>query len=325
MELRNALSENNLPDKIRTMFPQDDLKALDDLAKEQNAPGWWKQEDDGPGECQGVCRIHRKWEETLGKEISEWRRERARFHHEIKEGKVPSGMGGLSFWRLEELDAERRLLLRWSLHSRKYGRRREDGTRPAIFVKSRARGIISGKQNVEWVDTDQRLLEHINNFKEDRRKVGANMIVMAALGYEFHDDRKGKKKDEAKWGQLRDECAHLPKPERARCDLILFENLGGYGFRKDRPRRENSKLMKWAHRSIPKEVMMQGQLFGLRVYDVLAQYSSRVYARNLSPGIRCHLVREVDLEPGSYYHAKWKEEINDTENSPSISAPTCPR
>jgi hypothetical protein len=310
----NDLKESlkNASDFIRSTFPPCDLDPLDALAEKNKDPRWWKQEEDGSNECDGVCKIHRKWEIALGQQIHKWREEHKHFIRRIWDGTETRGIGGLSFWRLEELDAERRLTLCWSLHSRKYSaEEREDGTRKAVFMKSKARGVTSGSQNVEWVDTDTKLREHINKFKEDRRKVGANKIVMAALGYQF----------KARYGEGENKGEKKPKHEKwekrsvgIRSNYILFENLSEYGFRKDRPRRENSKLMKWAHRAIPKEVKMQGQLFGLRVGDVLPQFTSRVYARNLSPGIRCHLVRAIDLKQGGYYHTKWQEEIDDQEH-----------
>ena len=42
------------------------------------------------------------------------------------------------------------------------------------------------------------------------------------------------------------------------CKIVLFEDLSRYRMRTDRPRRENSQLMKWAHRGVPLTVRSFG-------------------------------------------------------------------
>ena len=80
------------------------------------------------------------------------------------------------------------------------------------------------------------------------------------------------------------------------CDLVLFEDLSRYRMRTDRPRRENSQLMRWAHRAVPGEVKMQGELYGIGIADTSAAFSSRYHAGTLTPGIRCRMLSASDLD-----------------------------
>lgn len=120
------------------------------------------------------------------------------------------------------------------------------------------------------------LLRHLDSVKDDRLKSGADLLVQSARGY-LRDDN-------GKW-------IHTYEP----CQVILFEDLSRYRMRTDRPRRENSQLMKWAHRSIINEVKMQGELYGIHICDTAAAFSSRYHAKSGTPGIRCHAVTKDDL------------------------------
>ena len=225
-----------------------------------------------------VIKVHRQWEKALGEEIAQWRRE-GRSTGRVGKSR---GYGGLSFWHIEELEEIRKLLNAWSCHSREY-EVRPDGTRRPKVVRPKKRFGLKPGETPDGQDIDARLLEHINHLKEDRLKVGADMIVMAALGYEYKNSETG-------WEQK-----HAP------CQMVLFEDLSRYRFKTDRPRRENSMLMKWAHREIPRTVAMQGEVFGLTIGNVAAEFSSKLRAsgKALTPGIRCRVVTKQDLE------AKW--------------------
>jgi len=167
------------------------------------------------------------------------------------------GVGGKSMWSLEELDQTRKLLISWSKRARE------------------PHAINRLDRNERFA---QRLLTHLQRLKADRLKETANLIIMAALGYKYDSPEKG-------W-----------LPVFPACQLILFEDLSRYRFKMDRSRSENSKLMNWAHRSIPREVYMQGQVFGLMVGHVPSEFTSRFHARTGAPGIRCHVVTQADLD-----------------------------
>jgi hypothetical protein len=165
---------------------------------------------------------------------------------------------GPSMWSIQHLTDVRRLLLGWSLLGRRSGDvRRQDRA---------ARGVFAS-----------RLLAHIDHLKENRLKSGADMIVQATRGY------------------LRDKVGRW-KLTHAPCDLVLFEDLARYRMLTDRPRRENSQLMLWAHRAMSGEVAMQGELYGLEVADTGAAFSSRFHARTMTPGIRCRSLTRTDME-----------------------------
>jgi hypothetical protein len=160
-------------------------------------------------------------------------------------------------WAVQHLSDMRRLLLSWSLLGRHSGdTRREDRM---------ARGVFAS-----------RLLTHIDALKKNRLKVGADLIVQAARGY------------------LRDKAGRWKRVHPA-CDVVLFEDLTRYRTSTDRPRRENSQLMLWAHRAIPAEVAMQGDLYELAVTDMDVAFSSRYHAQSMAPGIRCRALTKSDI------------------------------
>ena len=165
---------------------------------------------------------------------------------------------GKSMWSIQHLTDLRRLLLSWSHLGRGTGEiRRLDRVARRIFAT--------------------RLLRHIDSIKNDRLQTGADLIVRAAMGYV--------RNAAGRWDQRF-------KP----CDLVLFEDLSRYRMRTDRPRRENSQLMRWAHRAVPGEVKMQGELYGIGIADTSAAFSSRYHAGTLTPGIRCRMLSASDLD-----------------------------
>lgn len=178
-----------------------------------------------------------------------------------KENKDRRRIAGISIWSIEELEETRKLLIAWSKHSREPG-------------------IPKRLEKEETFAPEH--LQHIQNVKDDRLKQMANLFVMTALGYKYDEGNK-------RWVEA------YPA-----CQVILFEDLSRYRFALDRPRRENNRLMKWAHRSIPRLTYMQAELFGIQVGDVYSAYTSRFHAKTGAPGIRCHALTEADLQSNSY-------------------------
>ncbi|NMA13999.1 MAG: type V CRISPR-associated protein Cas12b [Clostridia bacterium] len=174
-----------------------------------------------------------------------------------KVNKERRGLAGLSMWNVEELNQTRKLLISWSKRSRTPGEANRIGDEEKFGLHQ---------------------LTHLQNLKDDRLKQMANLIVMTALGYKY--DQKNNRWMEA-----------YPA-----CQVIMFEDLSRYRFKMDRPRRENSQLMKWAHRSIPRTVQMQGEIFGLQVGDMYSAFSSRFYAKTGAPGIRCRVLKAQELK-----------------------------
>jgi hypothetical protein len=165
---------------------------------------------------------------------------------------------GKSTWAIDHLSRVRRFLQSWSLIGRSSGEiRRSDRAKSGIFAAQ--------------------LLDHINAIKEDRLKTGADLLVQAARG--LVRDGQGV------WVQ-----------KQGHCPVILFEDLSRYRMRTDRPRRENSQLMKWAHRGLLDEVRMQGELYGVSILDTGAAFSSRYHGRSGTPGIRVRTLAEKNLK-----------------------------
>lgn len=167
---------------------------------------------------------------------------------------------GKSFWSISYLENIRKLIMAWNAQGRK---------------------IDSDNQlmNREYGVTATHLLEHINHLKEDRIKTGADMIVQAARGMFYNDEKKC-------WVQKYEPC-----------HMIIFENLSRYRFSSDRPKAENSKLQKWSHREIVEEVKRQAALYGISVYaDTDAMYTSKFYYKNDAPGIRADRLSQNDFD-----------------------------
>lgn len=215
--------------------------------------------DDAQAWQEALRAVHRVAERRVGELVSQWR---SRTRPRPADGSDRRGRrayaGGKSVWAVQHLTAVRRFLQSWTLHGRSYAQiRRLDREKGGIFAAG--------------------LLEHINSLKEDRIKTGVDMIVQAARGY-VPADAVG-------WVQ-----------RFAPCRVVLLEDLSRYLFRTDRPRRENSQLMQWAHRQILDECKMQAELYGLVVWSVSAAFSSRYHARSGAPGLRVHRVTAADLE-----------------------------
>jgi len=184
------------------------------------------------------------WERELGEHISRWRQ------HTRRRSVEPEG--GKSAWRLQHLERVRDVLVRWHCHQRPWD------DEPRRMDRRR------------WGTVARKLLEHINNLKDDRVKTTADLIVQAARGRVYRGGR---------WQQVYDPV-----------DVIILEDLSRYRFRTDRPRFENSQLMRWAHRAVTAQVKQQADLYGLQVIEAPAEFSSRFDARTRAPGVRCEPV-----------------------------------
>ena len=191
------------------------------------------------------------WEGEITKAVQSWR---AGFSPILSEwrrtnrSKDTRKHYGKSMWAIEHLTETRRLLQSWSLLAGKSGQiNRWDREYQGVFA--------------------QHLLDHLDGIKDDRMKSGADMLVQAARGY--------LRNDEGRWEQRYEPC-----------HVVLFEDLSRYRTRQDRPKRENSQLMKWAHRGFRLETDMQAQVYRIATADLDASYTSRFRAKDGSPGHR---------------------------------------
>ncbi len=218
--------------------------------------------------------IYDEAEKVVAEKFSEWRKETRPRVKSWEEWRKRRGYhGGKSIWMLEYLESVRKLILSWNLRGRAYGE-------------------IKRQSRKEQGTVAAGLLRHINNLKKDRTKSGADLIIQAARGY--IPDKQG--------------VGWVKKFEP--CRLILFEDLARYRFRVDRPRRENSQLMKWNHREIINETELQGQIYGMVVETTAAGFSSRYLASNGCPGVRCRYLSQDDFEgelpkPYVVYEMDW--------------------
>ena len=230
-----------------------------DILNEVNDPKFRSTPDLWQQHCQ---EIHDRAEKLVSRRFSEWRsRTRPKSASWEDWSKRRSYHGGKSIWMIEYLESVRSLIMSWNFRGRKYGQvNRQD--------KKQFGTIASG------------LLKHINKLKKDRVKSGSDLIIQAARGYVPLREGIG-------WDKK-----HNP------CRVILFEDLARYRFRVDRPRRENSQLMKWNHREILSETKMQAELYGIVVETTAAGYSSRYLASNGAPGCLCRYLSEDDFQGG---------------------------
>jgi hypothetical protein len=204
-----------------------------------------------------VMTVFKGHEKKLSDNISAWREKTApkRREREYAMGK--------SYWGIKYFEDVRDLLKGWSTHAREYGQiTRWDRDKLGTFAN--------------------RLLEHINNKKEDRTKTGADLIIQSARGMVYNDKT-------GEWEKKFEPCR-----------LILFEDLAMYRFRTDRPRRENSQLMRWSHRAILDEVKQQASIYGIHIETTGAEFSSKFYAKNGCPGRR---VTKLDANLIAYIQA----------------------
>lgn len=187
--------------------------------------------------------------------------------------------GGLSAGRLMVLTDFYDLLKAWTFRPRKPGERRHMSEDQGFAVKDR---------------------DHLQSLKDDRIKKLSFLITARALGYEpnlttglwkyvdengkafwqrpesgeFYNDHHGRNVCHRP-NTLNDLGAKRPHPVGPSCQLVVFENLTRYRFRQDRPRNENSQLMKWSHREIFNFSSQAAQLYGVRTAMVYAAFSSQ--------------------------------------------------
>jgi len=207
---------------------------------------------------------HKEAEKILGKRIKAWRnrtRKRPESWQEWRETRAYHG--GKSYWMIEYLEEVRKTLTGWSLHGRKAGE-------------------VNRQNKKEYGTIASNMLRHINKLKEDRIKAGTDLIIQAARGYVPVTEKHA-----SGWVKKYEPCR-----------MILFEDLARYRFKVDRPRRENSQLMKWGHREIISEATLQAEIYGMLVEATGAGFSSRFHARTGTPGVRCRYLNEDDFDKG---------------------------
>jgi len=154
-------------------------------------------------------------------------------------------LGGVSAWKVSYLLDCYRLLLRWSLRHA-----------PGRSKVRRANNDRSGQ-------IGRTLREHINNMKDYRAKVTADMIVETA--------------------------------KAAGVTIIVMEDMARFKPSSGRSVRENKVLTRWAHQEVLKHVGLQAEEEGILVHAGYAAFTSRFDCISKAPGIRCHPVSADDM------------------------------
>ncbi|MBQ5561364.1 MAG: type V CRISPR-associated protein Cas12b [Lachnospiraceae bacterium] len=173
---------------------------------------------------------------------------------------------GKSYWSLMYLEQLRKVIISWnSLSFRIY----EKNT-----TMTKQYGVTATK-----------LLKHINHIKEDRIKTAADLIVQSARGYIYDNNLKINNYKGGAWNKKYDEC-----------NVIIFEDLRRYSFTSDRPKQENSKLMRWTHSALIDEVKRQATIYGICVVEIAAGFTSKFFYENQAPGIRCDRLTKNDFD-----------------------------
>ncbi len=242
-----------------------------------------------------IDRIAQELKDSIEKHFQNWRKFTRRIgnlwakHHR----NIP--LYGLTMFGLEELVETRKLMIKW-----------------------KTLATESGKGKSKQIETDfaKTLLEHIAKKKEDRLKKASDALIKYALGFEWVEtDKKGNVLNkEEKTVDLNEKNVPIeliqkntipkfknkgfgnPKIQNGKwvslyppCMGIVFEDLSKFRTSEEKSRRENSQLMKWAHRVIPAQIRLQSEIFGLEIGNVGAAYSSRFYARTGTPGLRANV------------------------------------
>lgn len=200
------------------------------------------------------------------------------------------GQRGLSLERLEQVEELRRRcqsLNRALMHT--------PGERPVMG--RRARGI-------ELPDPCPEILDKMEALREQRVNQTAHLIVAEALGVRLRPPAKSS--GERRAGDIHGEYEVIPG--RRPADMLVLEDLSRYLTTQDRPRRENSRLMKWCHRAILLKVKELCEPFGIPVLETPPMYSSRFSSRDGQAGFRA-----VDLTPSHRNRFPWKNDLAEYE------------
>lgn len=191
-------------------------------------------------------------------------------------------VGGLSLTRLATLTEFRR-----QVQVGYFTRLKPDGTKAEIKE-----------------EFGQRILDAVDRMREQRVKQIASRIVEAALGVGIERDRVWDD-DKKKWRYPKRPRSLLyhedgegnthGDPRFKTCHAVVIENLRNYRPDELQTRRENRALMSWSAGKVRKYLEEACQLHGLRLREVMPNYTSRQCSRTGLPGLRCDDVPVVDF------------------------------
>ena len=204
------------------------------------------------------------------------------------------GQRGLSMARIEQLEELRRRsqALNRSL-THKFGKR-------PVFGR-RGKGI-------ELPDPCPEILQKLERLKKQRINQTAHDIVALALGVRLRSPQKSR--------EIRKQRDIHGEYESFRCpvDFIVLEDLNRYLSSQGRSRNENSRLMKWCHRSVLAKVKMLAEPYGIPVIETNAAYSSRFCSRTGGVGFRA-----MELAPSAKDQWPWAKALEEIAETESVS------
>jgi len=190
------------------------------------------------------------------------------------------GQRGLSFARLSQLEE-----LRKRCQALNRILMREPGAPPQTTAQMR---------EIVIPDCCPDILRRLEAMKEERINQTASLILAQALGVrrKAHSSPRGERLASGVHGE------YEPIPGVRPAAFIVLENLSRYKSSQDRSPYENTRLMKWAHRSLVEKLKLLCEIVGMVVVEVNAAYSSKFSAESI-PGFRAEECRESELY--SYY------------------------
>ena len=195
-----------------------------------------------------------------------------------------AGQRGLSIERIELIEE-----LRKRCQSLNKALRHTPGTKPRLGF---------GTKGIEAPDPCPDILEKLEHLREQRVKQTAHLILAEALGVQLkpHSISKIERMEKDIHGEY--------EKVRNPVDFIVLEDLNRYLTDQGRSRRENSRLMKWCHRSILETLKQLRETYGIPVLETAAAYSSKFSAKDGTAGFRAV---ELSLKDKDRY--PWKKMI----------------
>lgn len=196
------------------------------------------------------------------------------------------GQRGLSLERLEQIEELRRRcqsLNRSLLHT--------PGERPRMGRLARGQ---------ELPDPCPEILEKMESLREQRVNQTAHLILAEALGVRLRPPAKSP--EERRQRDIHGEYELIPG--RRPVDFIVLEDLTRYQTGQDRPRRENSRLMKWCHRAILDKIKELCEPYGIPILETPPAYTSRFSSRDGQPGFRA-----IELTPKHRNKFPWRGDL----------------
>jgi hypothetical protein len=203
-------------------------------------------------------------------------------------------VGGVSLTRIDAVVELRRAMVQFRTGGTPWGR-----------VEISPDGKPTACQRVAPENYARRLLDVIDQLREQRSKQLASRITEAALGIGSEDRNKhwsinpksGKKtlrpREPLYWidenGKKHGDRRFKP------CEGVIIERLDEYKPDQVRGRRENRMLGAWRKADFKKRLYEACQLHGLHLREVPANYTSRQCSRTGLPGLRCDDVPVVDF------------------------------